>query len=123
LATFRGFSGSFGSAIGGGMFSRTLYNSLTRQFAERGIKNEELVIRLLGSPALVGSLEGLQKEVAVRGYEEALRMLFLGGAALAALMVFVQAGTGWKAAGEEVDTTANGSEEREEPLDGAENAV
>jgi MFS family permease len=124
LATFRGFSGSFGSAIGGGMFSRTLYNSLTRQFAERGIKNEELVIRLLGSPALVGSLEGLQKEVAVKGYEEALKMLFLSGAGLAALMIFVQAGTGWRAAGEEIPEAVNESEEeREERIDGAENAA
>lgn len=78
------------------MFSRTLYNSLTRQFAERGIKNEALVVRLLGSPALVGSLEGVQREVAVQGYEEALKMLFLSGAGLAALMVLIQAGTGWQ---------------------------
>jgi hypothetical protein len=106
------------------MFSRTLYNSLTRQFAERGIKNEDLVIRLLGSPALVGSLEGVQKEVAVKGYEEALKMLFLSGAALAALMIFVQAGTGWGAAAEEVPEAVNESEEeREERIDGAENAA
>lgn len=124
LATFRGFSGSFGSSIGGGMFSRTLYNSLTRQFAERGIKNEDLVIRLLGSPALVGSLEGVQKEIAVKGYEEALKLLFLSGAGLAALMVFLQAGTGWKAAREEpVETGNEPEEEREELLDGAENAA
>ena len=124
LATFRGFSGSFGSAIGGGLFSRTLYNSLTRQFAERGIKNEDLVIRLLGSPALVGSLEGVQKEVAVKGYEEALKLLFLSGAGLAALMIFLQAGTGWKAAGEEsVEAVNEPEEEREELLDGAENAA
>jgi MFS family permease len=124
LATFRGFSGSFGSAIGGGLFSRTLYNSLTRQFAERGIKNEDLVIRLLGSPALVGSLEGVQKEVAVKGYEEALKLLFLSGAGLAALMIFLQAGTGWKAAGEEsVEAVNELEEEREELLDGAENAA
>lgn len=124
LATFRGFSGSFGSAIGGGMFSRTLYNSLTRQFAERGIKNEDLVVRLLGSPALVGSLEGVQKEVAVKGYEEALKLLFLSGAGLAALMVFLQAGAGWKAAGEEsVEAGNEPEEEREELLDGAENTA
>jgi hypothetical protein len=124
LATFRGFSGSFGSAIGGGMFSRTLYNSLTRQFAERGIKNEDLVIRLLGSPALVGSLEGVQKEVAVKGYEEALKLLFLSGAGLAALMVFLQAGAGWKAAGDEsVEASNEPEEEREELLDGAENTA
>lgn len=120
LATFRGFSGSFGSAIGGGMFTRTLYNSLTRQFAERGIRNEELVIRLLGSPALVGSLEGVQKEVAVQGYEEALKMLFFSGAGLAALMIFVQAGTGWKgAAEEEAQGGIASAEEREERIDEA----
>jgi MFS family permease len=122
LATFRGFSGSFGSAIGGGMFSRTLYNSLTRQFAERGINNDELVIRLLGSPALVGSLKGVQKEVAVKGYEEALKMLFLSGAGLAALMIFVQAGTGWKDAGGESAEAVN-EEEREELIDGGENTA
>lgn len=120
LATFRGFSGSFGSAIGGGMFSRTLYNSLTRQFAERGIRNEELVIRLLGSPALVGSLEGVQKEVAVQGYEEALKMLFLSGAGLAALMIFVQAGTGWTGAEEEeTQAVSDSEEERDELIDAA----
>jgi hypothetical protein len=97
---------------------------LTRQFAERGIKNEDLVIRLLGSPALVGSLEGVQKEVAVRGYEEALKLLFFSGAGLAALMVFLQAGTGWKAAGEEsVEPSNEPEEEREELLEGAENAA
>lgn len=102
------------------MFSRTLYNSLTRQFAERGIRNEELVIRLLGSPALVGSLEGAQKEVAVQGYEEALKMLFLSGAGLAALMIFVQAGTGWKGAGEEeAQAVSDSEEERDELIDAA----
>ena len=103
LATFRGFSGSFGSAIGGGLFTRTLYNSLTRQFAEQGSGStkEDLVRRLLGSPALVQKLEGLEKEVAVRGYEEALRTLFTYGAALAASMILLQAATGWRGAGEE----------------------
>jgi MFS family permease len=118
LATFRGFSGSFGSAIGGGMFSRTLYNSLTRQFAERGIKNEELVVRLLGSPALVGSLEGVQREVAVQGYEEALKMLFLSGAGLAALMVLIQAGTGWRGVEDEEPKETDTSEEEREGLVG-----
>lgn len=127
LATFRGFSGSFGSAIGGGMFSRSLYDSLTRQFAEHGIKNEDLVVRLLGSPALVGSLEGVQKEIAVKGYEEALKMLFLSFAGLAALMILVQAGTGWKAAPEEVADDAQGDdgedEEREASVEGQEQAA
>jgi hypothetical protein len=69
-------------------------------------------------------LEGSQKEVAVQGYEEALKLLFLSGAGLAALMVFLQAGAGWKAAGEESVEAGNEPEqEREELLDGAEDTA
>merc|ERR1711957_332185 len=39
LATFRGFSGSFGSAIGGGYFIRVLHKSLDDGFAKSGLKN------------------------------------------------------------------------------------
>ncbi|KAK5117638.1 hypothetical protein LTR62_005061 [Meristemomyces frigidus] len=100
LATFRGFAGSFGSAIGGGIFTRRLRASLESGFAERGLKGKEgLVRRLLGSPGLVRGLVGEEREVAVMGYEDALRMLFLCGAGLAVVTVFVQAGTGWKGAG------------------------
>jgi MFS family permease len=96
VTTFRGFAGSFGSAIGGGLFTRTLYTSLSKHFARHGLHNEERLIRqLLGSPALVGKLDGVEKDVAIKGYEEALRTLFLAGAGLAVFMVFVQAGTGW----------------------------
>lgn len=101
LATFRGFAGSFGSAIGGGLFSRTLYASLERGFEEEGLNGrEDLVRRLLGSPALVGKLEGVERRVAVEGYQDALRALWLAGAGLAAVTVLVQAGTGWKGVGE-----------------------
>lgn len=62
-----------------------------------GLKGrEDLVRRLLGSPVLVRGLEGIERDVAVDGYERAVKMLFLGAAGLAACMVFVQAGTGWK---------------------------
>ncbi|KAK1073271.1 hypothetical protein LTR12_006130 [Friedmanniomyces endolithicus] len=102
LATFRGFAGSFGSAIGGGIFTRRLAASLTEGFANAGLEHEEgLVRRLLGAPALVGELRGVEREVAVRGYEDALRTLFLAGAGLAGVMVLVQAGTGWKNAEDE----------------------
>jgi len=50
---------------------------------------------------LVGSLHGVEKEVAVKSYEDALKGLFLYGAGLAAVMVLVQAGTGWRGAGED----------------------
>lgn len=95
LATFRGFAGSFGSAIGGGLFTRTLSSALTAHFAERGITNDALVRRLLGSPALVGSLTGVEREIAVTSYEESLKILWLAMAGVAVVMVFVQAGTGW----------------------------
>lgn len=102
VATFRGFAGSFGSAIGGGLFTRTLHTSLTTYFAEKGLEDEEALIRqLLGSPALVGQLEGPEKEVAIRGYEDAIFTLFIAGAGLAILMVLFQAGTGWDAPREE----------------------
>jgi hypothetical protein len=94
LATFRGFAGSFGSAIGGGLFTRTLDTALTTHFAERGIKDDALVRKLLGSPALVGSLIGVELEAAVTSYEESLKMLWLAMAGIAVIMVFVQAGTG-----------------------------
>jgi hypothetical protein len=95
--TFRGFAGSFGSAIGGGLFIRVLKRALEKGFEENGgLKSRKnLVRRLLGIPALVRTLKGDEKVVAVIGYTTAFRALFLAGAGLAAAMVFVQAGTGW----------------------------
>lgn len=107
VATFRGFAGSFGSAIGGGLFTRTLYTSLTTYFSEKGLDDEETLIRqLLGSPAMVGQLEGLEKEIAIRSYEDAIFTLFIAGAGLAILMVFVQAGTGWNSPREEKESAS-----------------
>ncbi|QIW97089.1 hypothetical protein AMS68_002607 [Peltaster fructicola] len=103
LATFRGFSASFGSAVGGGLFTRTLYQALTEGFAKEGLQKEKLVHQLLGAPALVQSLEGIDRKVAIAGYEAAFSTLFLAGAGLAATMILLQAGTGWRAAPEEDD--------------------
>ncbi|GAB7356210.1 hypothetical protein MBLNU459_g6790t1 [Dothideomycetes sp. NU459] len=104
VATFRGFAGSFGSAIGGGFFVRVLNESLQQGFRKAGLKDTEgLRRRLLGSPALVGGLNGAERDVAVRGYEDATRALFLAAAGLAALMVLVQAATGWRGAAKEND--------------------
>lgn len=97
LATFRGFAGSFGSAIGGGYFVRVLRTSLTDGFAREGLEHrEDLTRRLLGSPALVWKLEGAERRVAVECYEDALKALFLGAVGLSVIVAFVQAGTGWK---------------------------
>ncbi|KAF2707260.1 MFS multidrug transporter-like protein [Pleomassaria siparia CBS 279.74] len=102
LATFRGFAGSFGSAIGGGLFTRVLGRSLKNGFHEAGLKHRgELIRQLLGSPALVSKLEGKEHDIAVGAYEEGVKTLFLGAMGLAIIVVFVQACTGWKAAKKE----------------------
>ena len=43
----------------------------------------------------------MEQDVAIKGYEDGLRTLFLAGAGLAAVTVIVQAGTGWQGAKEE----------------------
>lgn len=97
LATFRGFAGSFGSAIGGGLFSRVLHKSLKSGFANAGLTHRgELIRKLLGSPALVNKLEGVEKAVAVSSYEDAFKALFLGAVVLSAVTAVLQACTGWK---------------------------
>lgn len=103
LTTFRGFAGSFGSAIGGGLFVRVLKNGLEEGFDNHGVlgEKENLIRRLLGSPALVKTLHGFEKDVAVRSYVGSLRHLFFAGAGLSLLMVFVQAGTGWTSGSKE----------------------
>jgi hypothetical protein len=109
---FRSFAGSFGSSIGGGLFIRTLYQSLTAGFEKAGLRHkEELVRRLLGSPALVENLGGVEKEVAIQGYQGALRTLFLAAAGLAVVMILLQAGTGWTSP-EETASTRKVDEER-----------
>lgn len=98
LATFRGFAGSFGSAIGGGIFERVLQTSLVEGFAKAGIEDRSgLIRRLLGSPALVRTLEGQKHEIAVGAYQTGIKTLFLCGAALAVIVTVVQAGSGWTA--------------------------
>jgi hypothetical protein len=116
LATFRGFAGSFGSAIGGGIFSRLLRGSLEQGFADHGmIGRDELITKLLGSPALVSKLEGIEKDVAIAGYLDALRGLFMVGGVLASVTVCIQATAGWKAPVEEKpdEETIVGDDEEE----------
>lgn len=96
LATFRGFAGTFGSAVGGGIFARALRASLEKGFGEDGIKGKEKLIReLLGSPRAVRQLEGVERDVAIQGYVDAFRALWWSAVVLACAMWFVQAGTGW----------------------------
>ncbi|KAK0116633.1 hypothetical protein ONS96_012488 [Cadophora gregata f. sp. sojae] len=102
LTTFRGFAGSFGSAIGGGYFVRVLKATLEKGYEENGgLKGrEDLVRRLLGSPAMVQTLKGVERRIAVGGYVGGLKQLYVAGAGLALIMVLVQAATGWQGAEE-----------------------
>jgi MFS family permease len=96
LATFRGFAGTFGSAIGGGIFVRVLRQELEQGFKKHGLKGrKDLLRQLLGSPRLVQDLHGVEKDVAIAAYTKAIQGLFFAGAALSLAMLFVQAGTGW----------------------------
>ncbi|KAG2417857.1 hypothetical protein HFD88_000956 [Aspergillus terreus] len=96
LGMARGFAGSFGSAAGGGFFQRELKQNLERGFAVHDIpQKDELVRKLLGSPALVKTLSGIERAVAVQSYEQAVKMLLLGGCVLALVATVAQAGTGW----------------------------
>jgi predicted MFS family arabinose efflux permease len=98
LVTFRGFAGTFGSAIGGGVFARALKASLENGFEEHGMAGKKTLIReLLGSPRVVRQLSGIERAVAVRGYIEALRALWFSAVVLTCFMWFIQAGTGWSA--------------------------
>ena len=115
-AMFRSLSGSFGSSVSGGLFLRTLSRTLSEEFARRGITGKASLIRqLVGTPILVQRLTGVDREVAVIGYETALKTMYLVGGFFALGMLVVQAGVGWTAPdvvkGEE-DADAEGTDER-----------
>lgn len=92
-----------------------LQSSLKQGFKDKGLSGKkELIRQLLGSPALVSSLVGDDKEVAIAGYVTAVKGLFVAASGLAAIMVIVQAGTGWGASAEaKVDETLDVERERE----------
>ncbi|OAA50739.1 Major facilitator superfamily domain, general substrate transporter [Cordyceps fumosorosea ARSEF 2679] len=113
LGTFRGFGGSFGTSIGGGIFFRFLSRALTAGFADlearhgregRGLTPEHtrLVTRLLGAPGLVysGDLSDEEQQVAISGYSGAIRGVWHAAALLTVAVVAVQAAAGWTAPGD-----------------------
>ena len=109
LGTFRGFGGSFGTSIGGGIFFRFLKQTLTAGFAdlegdhrrEEGLTQEHarLVTRLLGAPGLVfsGELSAEEQQIAIRGYSGAIGGVWHAAALLAVVVIAVQAAAGWTA--------------------------
>ena len=97
-AMFRGLSGSFGSSITGGIFLRSLQSCLEQGFGDEDIPNKpDLIRRLIGNPRLVHQLEGVEFQIALSSYITAFQTLFTAGAIIALLMIFLQAGTGWRA--------------------------
>ncbi|EPE10601.1 major facilitator superfamily transporter [Ophiostoma piceae UAMH 11346] len=120
LATFRGFSGSFGTSIGGGFFMRRLAVQLADGFSRLDGGNlssgrQVLITRLVGSPALVWGndaqghpvLTDAEREVAVLGYESALGHLYRWAAFTAMVVIFIQASTGWAAPKPRLSSTSS----------------
>ncbi|EFX03213.1 major facilitator superfamily transporter multidrug resistance [Grosmannia clavigera kw1407] len=108
LATFRGFSGSFGTSIGGGFFMQQLGVQLATGFTELDGGNltdahTAMISRLIGSPALVHGSDGngrpvltnAERQVAIAGYAASLGTLYHAAAIVGLLMLVVQACTGW----------------------------
>ncbi|KPI36580.1 Vacuolar basic amino acid transporter 1 [Cyphellophora attinorum] len=136
IAMLRSLAGSFGSAIAGGIFLRTLSASLRQGFDQiqpilgndwTKERKRELIGRLIGSPNLVYKLlrggdgdvtprEGrVLFEVALQGYIDAFRTMFMWGSVIALVMAAVQAGTGWRGAqGQEAEEDMKGDGEEEE---------
>lgn len=77
------------------------------------MRNPELVEELLRSPATVGRLQGVEAEVAREGYVEALRTVWFSAAAVAGVVVFVQAAAGWK---EAVEVVQEGGDRHEDEV-------
>ena len=97
MVTFRGFGASFGSAIGAGIFARVMTATFNRLLEERGLPSDDALLeRLLGSPAIVGALDGIEKEVAIESFVASFQALFTAGGGIALIVSALQAGTGWK---------------------------
>lgn len=105
LATFRGFGGSFGTSISGGIFYRFLRASLERGYLalngghHLSPYHEKLMSRLQGMPHLVfnGHLSHQDQLVALQGYDSSIRSVWRAAGALVLVMVLVQGATGWTA--------------------------
>lgn len=108
LGQFRGFGGSFGTSIGGGIFFRFLKQSLTAGFSKLeghgrdeglSLEHARLIRRLLAAPGLVfsGSLGVEEQKIAIEGYCGAIGGVWHAAALLAIVVIAVQAATGWTA--------------------------
>jgi MFS family permease len=118
--TFRGFAGTFGATVGGGIFYRALKVALVRRFDEEDIVLPDSLLRkLVGSPRAVQDLGGFARTAAVQGYVDALRTLFFAGVGLAMVTLVLQACTGWKGAedkGKERRAEARNADEEDDEV-------
>ena len=86
---------------------------------EKGLDGEEeLVRKLLGSPALVAKLSGVENEVATSAYVNSIRVLFSAAAGLSVIAILMQAGTGWRKGVEKKEPKGPDDEEEEEDANG-----
>jgi hypothetical protein len=124
FGTFRGFAGSFGTAIGGGFVKRTLQSTLSTGFQqldgdkgapEPSPARKALISRLIGSPGMVfgGGLDSAERQVAVHGYEITLKRLYQGAATVCILVLLLQAATGWAGAAKTAPKAGGYGEGRE----------
>ena len=98
ISTFRGFGASFGATLGSGIWERALTSTFNSILDQRNLPRDPVLLeKLIGSPAVVASLTGLRKEIAILSYEAAFKALFLSGGIMALVFLTIQAGTGWKA--------------------------
>ncbi|KAL7813725.1 major facilitator superfamily domain-containing protein [Trichoderma gracile] len=129
LATFRGFGGSFGTSLGGGIFFRVLRARLVRGFLSLdghdhnnnnngtdllSPERKRIIDELLGSPQLVwkeGFLGTTEREIAVGGYADAIGSVWRAAACLGVVVIVVQAAAGWTAPGEGEGRTLQEEEE------------
>ncbi|KAL1891563.1 hypothetical protein Cpir12675_004935 [Ceratocystis pirilliformis] len=104
LGMFRGFGGSFGTAIGGGYFMRLLKSLLTEEFArlDGGVmspRHEDLVVKLAGRPSYVfdGGLSANEEIIARSGYAAALQQTWRMAALVGLTSIVLQGMCGWRA--------------------------
>lgn len=105
LNTARGFGGSFGTAIGGGIFYRILRANLTGGFLSLDgdgpltPERRRLISHLLGSPELVhgGNFTADEAHIAMDSYSRAMQTVWQAAGTLVIVMAFFQAATGWTA--------------------------
>jgi predicted MFS family arabinose efflux permease len=81
--TFRGLAPSLGAGIAGGILQRRLQKSLVNSIqayrGTAGLTQEDwaLIARLKGSPNLVWQLQGWQRDIGIKAYEYAIKVIFL----------------------------------------------